>query len=111
MTERHWKGIAKADKADDYIKHLVDKTFPELKKINGFISAIILKRPVAAGMEFLVITTWDSLEAVSQFAGRNIDKAVVPDIVQELMIDFDEYVLHYDVVLNFNPGDEEKVVL
>lgn len=98
MIERHWKGIAKTNKADDYLRHLEEETFPQLKKINGFISASIVKRTVTGGVEFLVVTTWNSLEAVKEFAGNHVDMAVVPAVVQEMMIDFDKHALHYDVV-------------
>ena len=51
--------------------------------------------------EFVVITQWDSLEAISQFAGTDIDKAVVPPTVQQMMIEFDDRVVHYEVKMEF----------
>jgi heme-degrading monooxygenase HmoA len=98
MIERHWKGIAKTEKADAYIKHLEGETFPGLKKISGFINASILRRSVAEGIEFLIVTTWESMEAIKEFAGDGVDKAVVPVVAQEMMIDFDRHVVHYVVV-------------
>lgn len=56
MIERHWKGIAQKDKADEYITHLQNETFKQIKRIEGFISASILKREVREGIEFLIIT-------------------------------------------------------
>lgn len=98
MIERHWRGIAKTRHADDYLKHLTGETFPALRTIDGFVGASILKRPVDAGMEFLVITRWNSLEAIAKFAGENIASAVVPDIVKQMMVAFDSVVIHYDLV-------------
>ena len=99
MIARHWKGIAKSERAGAYINHLLSETIPELKKIDGFHAASVLRRPIAAGIEFLVITSWDSMDAIRQFAGKNTDQAVVPDNVRDMMIDFDEIVVHYEVVL------------
>ena len=37
MLERHWKGIAQKDRADEYITHLQNETFKQIKRIEGFI--------------------------------------------------------------------------
>ena len=97
MITRHWTGLAKKDKVDEYIAHLKNDTFKQLAKIDGFIDASILKRALPEGTEFLIITKWDSLEAIKQFAGENYEKAVVPKIAQEMMIQYDEVVKHYEV--------------
>ena len=43
MIERHWRGIARKESANEYIAHLRNDTFEEIKKINGFVSASISK--------------------------------------------------------------------
>ena len=98
MISRHWRGVAKSDRADDYIAHLRGATLPELARIEGFISASILKRPIENGVEFLIVTQWDSLEAIERFAGPQLERAVVPDEVQGMMKEFDQQVRHYEVV-------------
>jgi heme-degrading monooxygenase HmoA len=98
MISRHWKGIAKPGEAENYIKHLRSDTFPKLAKIDGFISASILKRPVVKGTEFLIITVWESIESIKCFAGARADVAVVPEVVQAMMVECDTTVSHYEVV-------------
>ena len=90
MISRHWKGVAKPGEADNYIEHLRSDTFLKLSKINGFISASILKRGVDRGTEFLIITVWESMEAIERFAGPAADVAVVPESVQAMMLEYDE---------------------
>ena len=97
MIERHWKGIAKKERANDYISHLQNDTFKQMETIDGFISAKILSRNVSEGIEFLIITEWRTLDAIKQFAGANIDAAVVPKLVQDIMLTFDIMVKHYEV--------------
>ena len=97
MITRHRTGVAKRDKADDYIDHLKNETFKRLGAINGFIDATILRRELPEGVEFLIITKWRSLEAIRQFAGENYESAVVPKSAQEMMIRFDTVVKHYEV--------------
>jgi heme-degrading monooxygenase HmoA len=103
MIARVWKGIVKAHNEEHYINHLQGETFPGLKKIDGFISATVLKRQVAGGTEFMVTTTWNSLETIRQFAGTDLDHAVVPVIAQQMMVSYDDYVSHYEIALEFNP--------
>jgi heme-degrading monooxygenase HmoA len=98
LIERHWKGSAKFEEADNYVKHLLNDTFPKLESIQGFVRGAILKREVANGIEFLIRTEWESLESIKQFAGTEITIAVVPDLVQKMMIEFDDHVSHYEVV-------------
>lgn len=98
MIERHWKGIARPAESENYIRHLTGKTFPHLEDLNGFIKAAILRRPVEIGVEFLVVTTWDSIESIKQFAGEQVDVANVPPEARAMMVQFDELVRHYEVV-------------
>lgn len=99
MIERHWGGLAQQAQASNYIAHLREETFPALAAIAGFVDACILKREVERGVEFLIVTRWRSMEAIAQFAGQNVDAAVVPAKVQQMMIEYDRSVRHYEVVM------------
>ena len=98
MISRHWRGVAKPLRADEYVQHLRSETFPELSKIPGFISASILRRDVQRGVEFLIVTNWASIGAIEQFAGRDSEIAVVPEKVQNMMLDYDRRARHYEVL-------------
>ncbi len=98
MISRQWRGLAKPVHADSYVKHLREETFRKLRKISGFIDASILRPNVDQGIEFLIVTRWKSMGAIEEFAGREPDIAVVPEKVQEMMVDYDRSVRHYEVV-------------
>lgn len=98
MISRQWRGLAKAHLADAYVAHLRTETFPAIVKLPGFASASILRRTVPAGVEFLVVTQWASVDAIRAFAGDDVETAVVPATVREMMIDYDRIVRHYEVV-------------
>lgn len=98
MISRQWKGIAKRSEADRYIDHLRTETFVQIANLPGFRNASILRRDVAEGVEFLIVTTWASLDAIRRFAGDDPERAVVPPRVQEMMISYDRTVDHYEVV-------------
>ncbi len=99
---RHWKGVAKPEEADNYIHHLRNDTFPKLARIDGFIRASILRRSTVQGTEFLVVTTWQSIEAIRQFAGKSVHIAVVPPEVQAMMVEYDREVAHYEIVEEYS---------
>ncbi len=98
MISRNWKGLVKPELAESYINHLKTDTFPKLSNISGFVRASILKREFSEGTEFLIITLWESLEAIEHFAGKPADIAVVPEVAQRMMISYDKKVAHYEIV-------------
>ena len=105
MISRNWRGIARAEQADNYIRHLQNDTFPKLSRIPGFVSARILRRQVAEGVEFVIVTEWQSIEAIRQFAGASEDVAVVPPAVQAMMADYDATVAHYEIAPTYLSTD------
>ena len=98
MIARHWRGLARADRAADYLQHLRTETFPALQGLAGFVDASILSRPLAGGVEFLIITRWASLEAIAAFSGGDVEVAVVPEAVAALMIEYDRRARHFEVL-------------
>ena len=103
MIARHWKGLAKPGEAENYVNHLRTETFPKLSEINGFIEASILRREVDRGTEFLILTIWESMEAIERFAGATADVAVVPVVAQAMMIEYDGNVSHYEIIESYKP--------
>src|SRR6266540_5610586 len=89
MISRQWRGLAKPARAGEYVEHLRTETFPQLSNIPGFIDASILRRAVDGGVEFLIVTRWESIGAIQRFAGPDADVAVVPEKVREMMLEYD----------------------
>ena len=98
MISRHWRGLVKAECAEQYIEHLRSETFPTLGELPGFLRASILERVLPQGVEFLIVTEWQSLEAIRSFAGEDVESAVVSQKAQAMMVEYDRFVRHYEVV-------------
>jgi heme-degrading monooxygenase HmoA len=98
VIERHWSGTVQPGRADEYVRHLEGETLPRLRTLAGFVRAQVLRRDVAEGVEFRIVTTWESLDAVRAFAGDDLTAAVVPQAVQDLMVRFDPRAAHYEIV-------------
>jgi heme-degrading monooxygenase HmoA len=70
-----------------------------LQKIPGFVNASILSRPFGAGIEFVIVTSWDSMDAIAKFAGSDPEAAVVPAKAAAMMIEYDRRVRHFEVIV------------
>jgi|SRR5689334_14156338 len=103
MITRNWTGVIKPERADDYLAHLQNDTLKKLSAIKGFVNASIFRRVVTDGIEFLVVTYWETMDAIKQFAGESADIAVVPQVAQEMMVRYDPVVRHYEEILNLVP--------
>lgn len=101
---RLWKGRATVAKAGDYVRHASQTVFPEVQSLPGHRGAYLLRRPVGDGVEFTVLTLWDSMDAVRGFAGPDPERAVVEPAARAALSDFDETVNHYEIVTHTGRG-------
>lgn len=98
MIIREWRGRAALANAAAYPEHFRTNVGPELKQVPGFLGAHLSHRRLADGIEFLVLTRWQSMEAIQSFAGSNVANAVVEPGAVAALVDFDECVQHYEVI-------------
>jgi heme-degrading monooxygenase HmoA len=98
MIIRAWRGRARRSRSDAYPKHFREAVVPVLRDVPGFLGAQLSRRAVGDRVEFLVLTRWDSLEAIRAFAGLAVDRAVVEPGAIAALEDFDDSVRHYDVL-------------
>lgn len=65
MIVRAWRERAgSAENANAYVRHLREGVFPQLSEISGHLGAQLLRRDLDGQIEFLVLTTWESMHAV-----------------------------------------------
>jgi hypothetical protein len=98
MILRMWRGRADPANADAYIRHARQRVFPTLTKSHGYRGAYILRRILDATAEVVVVTFWESMAAVRQFAGTHPEKAVVEPEAKAVLSDFDRVVRHFEIV-------------
>jgi uncharacterized protein YciI/heme-degrading monooxygenase HmoA len=100
---RLWTARTTADKFDRYVEHATNHVVPALEVIAGHRGTLLLRRPSGTEIEIIVLTLWDSMEAVRRFAGPEAEKAVVEPPARAVLTSFDEIVKHYEVVRS-SPG-------
>jgi heme-degrading monooxygenase HmoA len=97
VISRHWIGIVKSDKVHEYLVHLEKNVLPNLNQTPGLQNSYYLKRNVKEGVEFLIVTEWESVDAIKSFAGPDYDKAVIDSYAKSLMVAYDKKVRHYTI--------------
>jgi heme-degrading monooxygenase HmoA len=98
MIIREWRGRATKSNADAYPRHFRANVVPELRHVSGFIGAQLSQRQLNDTIEYLVLTRWQSMDAIRGFAGDDVGKAVVEPEAVAALIDFDSQVQHYEVM-------------
>ena len=98
MIERVWTARTTRDGAIKYADHFRRAVLPELSAIAGYQGARLLERELNGGIEIVVVTRWQTLDAIRAFAGDELDRAVVHDEAAALFSDYDRKVRHYGVV-------------
>ena len=102
MISRIWHGYTTYSNADTYERLLKEEIFIGIKNrnIRGYKGIQLLRRQLDNETEFITIMWFDSLDSVKQFAGKDYEKAVVPEKAQKFLLRFDKRSQHYDIRLS-----------
>jgi heme-degrading monooxygenase HmoA len=110
MINRVWHGWTTRENADAYQKLLRETVLPGIHSVRGFQGAQVLRRELprdsklgapkaGSEVEFIVITQFDSIEAVKGFAGEDYEAAVILPEAHKLLSCFYERAAHYETVV------------
>ena len=98
MIARMWKGSTRAEDADRYVDYLRATGLAEYARTPGHRRTITMRRIVGDRAEFVLVTLWDSMNAVRRFAGDDPDRAVFYPEDDRYLVARDEIVTHFEVV-------------
>jgi heme-degrading monooxygenase HmoA len=97
MIARLWHGMTNAEDSDEYLEFLHKSGIPDYRATPGNKGVSVLRRSEGNKIHFLLISYWDSYEAIKAFAGDEIENArYYPDDYRWLL-EFEPHVTHYDV--------------
>ena len=102
MIARIWTARVVTAMAPVYSTHLETRVLPALTRVEGFKGIKFLQRETEDSVEIIVMTFWESLDSIHNFAGADITKAVVDDEILPVFIEYDRIVRHYTVSLTHN---------
>lgn len=98
MIIREWRGRALLSHEGTYPDHFNNKVLPQLKGMPGFIGAYLCRRCRDDLLEFVVLTQWESLDAIRAFAGPHYERAVVEPAAAAALTEYDPMAQHYEVL-------------
>jgi len=104
MIIRFWSARTNELRCRAYLKHFDRSVLPKLREFEGYVGVTTLTREADGQVEILVATVWRSLEAIRQFAGPDIEAAIVAEEAAALLTDFDRRVRHFKVVSTDQPA-------
>jgi heme-degrading monooxygenase HmoA len=114
VIARVWHGVVSLENADAYGKYLrdSDRGVKDYESVPGNRGAYLLKEVRGERVHFLLVSLWQSREAIARYAGPDIEQARYFPYDRECLIDPEPHVVHYEVLLapddGLNPGDAQK---
>ena len=103
MIARTWRGVTRAADADRYADYIEATGLRAFAETPGNLGALLLRRPTdeagEPGTEFVVMSLWDSTDAVKRFAGPEPERAVFYPEDDQYLVRRDLTVQHYEVVV------------
>lgn len=100
MIARVWSARLTRANAVKYREHFETQVLPTLRGLTGFGGGELLSSLGVDNVEIVVTTLWRSMEAIHDFAGADIENAVVAEEVKSLFTHWDRHVRHYEVLVN-----------
>ena len=100
---RRWSARTSEAQLPRYLEHFAKNVLPELRRVPGYLGATVSLCRLESEIEILVETTWRSIEAIRDFAGPDLEAAVVADHPAALLTDFDRRVRHYEIAVRDLP--------
>ena len=97
MIARTWKGWTSAGDADRYADYVNETGVSGLAGTDGNRGVYMLRRIEGDRAEFIVLSLWDSLDAIKAFAGDDIEKAVFYPQDDDFLVEREWTCLHYEV--------------
>jgi hypothetical protein len=101
MIARVWHGVVPLEKAESYGRYLAESEFgvPDYQRVPGNRGATLLRRIEEDRAHFLLISFWDSRQAIEEYAGPEIDTARYFPFDRECLLDPEPNVAHYEVLV------------
>ena len=97
MIARIWHGKTKVSDFETYTVFLKERAIPDYKKTEGFVKLTFLRNIIDNEAHFTLITFWENLEVIKNFAGQDYELAKYYIEDKKYLLKFEKKVTHYEV--------------
>lgn len=108
MIARTWHGVTPAAKAGDYLHLMLTVAVPDYSAIAGNRGVYVMRRLEGDTAHFLLLTLWDSEDAIRQFAGADMNVAKYYPFDTDFLLELEPTATHYDVFAAPHMSHEES---
>ncbi len=98
MIARIWRGRTREADQDTYYQYLQKTGLPDYRATKGNRGVWVLRRVYEGKAEFLLISLWDSWDAIKAFAGPDYEIAVYYPEDRKFLLELEPHVTHYEVL-------------
>ncbi|HXD34745.1 MAG TPA: hypothetical protein VN643_26740 [Pyrinomonadaceae bacterium] len=106
MIARLWHGVTESSKSEEYLHYLSKTGVKDYQATPGIRGVYVLRRTEDQKAHFLILTFWESKDAIADFAGPDIDQARYYAADKEYLLELEETVTHYEVLVDSQPSEE-----
>jgi heme-degrading monooxygenase HmoA len=99
MIARQWIGQTRESDAEVYSKYLEETGISEIRKTKGNKGVWLLRRLHDGKAEFIVLSMWESIDAIKEFAGTDYERARYYAEDKKFLLRLDPHVTHYEVLI------------
>jgi len=103
VIARIWRGAVQQRDADAYAEYMTATGVAAYASTPGNRAVWMLRRDVDDQTEFVMLTLWDSLDAVKAFAGDDYQSAVFYPEDDRFLVERDLEATHYTVAAEVTP--------
>ncbi len=103
MIARIWHGATLRKEGDAYYRYLTESGIPEYQATAGNRGVYVLRRDGKTRTDFLLVSFWDSYDAIRRFAGADVERAVYYPRHKDFLLELEPKVAHYEVSLASPP--------
>lgn len=97
MIARMWHGVTPKEKADDYVEYVKKTGVKDLQATPGNQGVYFFRNLNGDRADFLVLSLWESTEAIRRFAGDDIEKARYYPKDTDYLLELEPKVTHFEV--------------
>ncbi len=97
MIARIWHGRTKIEDYEAYAEFLKGRAIPDYQSTEGFVRLVFLRSIRENEGHFTLITFWENLEVIKNFAGEECEKAKYYPEDKDFLLEFEEEVTHWEV--------------
>lgn len=98
MIARLWHGVTLAERTAEYLAFLQARAVPDYRATPGNLTVNILHRTTGAMTHYLIVTHWESIQAIEAFAGADIERAKYYREDVDFLLEFEPTVQHYEML-------------